>query len=177
MLQIDHRESHDVDIFLPDPQFLPFLDPQIHDFRFEIQPADYRGDATHLKLAFGGIGEIDFIVALPLSTAPTTEAKVDGQSIILETVPEIITKKVYYRAASLKPRDIFDIAAAGELYADSVIDELQRYPDRVGQALATIAKLNPEFVNRAIAQLVIKDRYKELAESAIDRCREILHRV
>ena len=26
MLQIDHRESDDVDIFLPDPQLLPFLD-------------------------------------------------------------------------------------------------------------------------------------------------------
>jgi hypothetical protein len=26
MVQIDHRESDDVDIFLPDPQSLPFLD-------------------------------------------------------------------------------------------------------------------------------------------------------
>lgn len=40
MLQIDHRISHDIDIFLPDPQFLPFLDPQKHDFNFEIRPAD-----------------------------------------------------------------------------------------------------------------------------------------
>ena len=24
MLQIDHRESHDIDIFFPDPQLLPF---------------------------------------------------------------------------------------------------------------------------------------------------------
>lgn len=27
ILQINHRESHDVDIFLPDPQLLAFLDP------------------------------------------------------------------------------------------------------------------------------------------------------
>jgi len=32
MLQIDHRESHDVDFFLRDPQLLPFLDPQKRDF-------------------------------------------------------------------------------------------------------------------------------------------------
>ncbi|WP_130220802.1 hypothetical protein [Bradyrhizobium genosp. SA-3] len=32
MLQIAHRESHDVDIFLCDPQSLPFLDPQKQDF-------------------------------------------------------------------------------------------------------------------------------------------------
>jgi hypothetical protein len=39
MLQIDHRESRDVDIFLPDPQLLPFLDPQKHDFRLELIPS------------------------------------------------------------------------------------------------------------------------------------------
>jgi hypothetical protein len=27
MLQIDHRESHDIDIFLNDPQLLPYLNP------------------------------------------------------------------------------------------------------------------------------------------------------
>lgn len=28
MLQIDHRESDDIDIFLDDPQVLPFLNPE-----------------------------------------------------------------------------------------------------------------------------------------------------
>lgn len=28
MLQIDHRESHDIDIFVDDPQWLPFLNPE-----------------------------------------------------------------------------------------------------------------------------------------------------
>jgi hypothetical protein len=46
MLQIDHRESHDVDIFLPDPQFLSYLDPKLHDFKFEIFPADHDGDGS-----------------------------------------------------------------------------------------------------------------------------------
>jgi hypothetical protein len=41
MLQIDHRESHDVDIFLTDPQLLASLDPQKRDFDLEIQPATY----------------------------------------------------------------------------------------------------------------------------------------
>lgn len=63
MVQIGHRESHDVDIFLPDAQLLPSLDPQKRDFDFEILPSDYTSDGTtFLKLAFE-IGEIDFIVA------------------------------------------------------------------------------------------------------------------
>ena len=58
MLQIGHRESHDVDIFLRDPQLLPFLDPEKQDFDFEIRPSDYGGDGTgFLKLAFE-IGEL-----------------------------------------------------------------------------------------------------------------------
>ena len=46
MLQIDHRESDDIDIFLPDAQFLAFLDPKLRDFEFEITPSDYTGDGA-----------------------------------------------------------------------------------------------------------------------------------
>ena len=64
MLQLGHRESQDVDIFLSDPQVLPFLDPQKHDFQLEVRPTDYDGDGSRFqKMAFRDIGEIDFIVA------------------------------------------------------------------------------------------------------------------
>jgi hypothetical protein len=99
MLQIDHRESHDVDIFLPDPQLLPFQDPKLHDFEFEILPSDYQGDgARFLKLAFAGIGEIDFIVGSAMTTPSVKRETVEGEPVDLETVAEIITKKVHYTA-------------------------------------------------------------------------------
>ena len=178
MLRIDHRESHDVDIFLADPQLLPFLDPEKHDFQFEIQPDGYVGDgARSLKIAFSGIGEIDFIVAGAMTSSPTIQTDVDGELVLLETLPEIITKKVYYRGASIMPRDIFDIAAAGEEYADSLVAELRSYRSQVTQALTTIEKLNPDFVNAAIAELAIRDRYKEVAEKAIEKSKSILRAV
>jgi hypothetical protein len=46
MMQIGHRESRDIDIFLSDPQLLPLLDPQKNDFEFEIQPNTYMGDGA-----------------------------------------------------------------------------------------------------------------------------------
>jgi Nucleotidyl transferase AbiEii toxin, Type IV TA system len=141
MLQIDHRESHDIDIFLNDPQQLPFLDPQKRDFKFEIQPDAYEGDGVRsLKLVFG-IGEIDFIVAGALTSSPTTQAEIEGEIVQLETVPEIITKKVFYRRSSIMPRDIFDIAAAGEGSADAIIEQLRCYKDPVMQTLAAMEKL------------------------------------
>jgi hypothetical protein len=40
MLQINHRESRDVDIFLNDPQLLGYLNPEMHDFALERKPDD-----------------------------------------------------------------------------------------------------------------------------------------
>ncbi|MER9861805.1 hypothetical protein [Mesorhizobium sp. M0185] len=64
MIQINHRESHDVDIFLDDPQLLGFIDPSKSQLSFSTGPAVYDGDGTRFqKFAFEGLGEIDFIVA------------------------------------------------------------------------------------------------------------------
>jgi hypothetical protein len=53
MLQICHRESRDIDIFLNDAQLLPFLDPQKRDFRLRPPPSEQSGDgARFLKLGF-----------------------------------------------------------------------------------------------------------------------------
>jgi Nucleotidyl transferase AbiEii toxin, Type IV TA system len=177
MLQIDHRESRDIDLFLSDPQWLPFLDPQKHDFQFEIWPTDYHGDGSSFqKLAFKGIGEIDFIVGHAMTPSPTTQATIEGEAILLETIPEIITKKIYYPGSSIKPRDIFDIAAAGEQHADAVIDALQSYRNEVKTTLTTLDKLNPDFVNGAMAQLAIKDKYQSVAKTAFERTKEFFAR-
>jgi hypothetical protein len=50
MLQIDHRESRDIDIFLSDPQQLPFLDPQKQDFEFDLKSSPTLMKATALDL-------------------------------------------------------------------------------------------------------------------------------
>jgi predicted dienelactone hydrolase len=41
-LQIDHRESRDVDIFVPDAQLLSFLDPKLPRFRIRDQAVRLR---------------------------------------------------------------------------------------------------------------------------------------
>lgn len=60
MIQIRHRESHDVDIFLDDPQLLGFIDPSRSRLRFDLAPSDYQGDGHRFqKFAFEDVGEID----------------------------------------------------------------------------------------------------------------------
>jgi Nucleotidyl transferase AbiEii toxin, Type IV TA system len=178
MLQIGHRESNDVDIFLSDPQFLSFLDPQKRDFQFEISPTAFDGDGVSFqKLAFKDVGEIDFIVGHAMTSSPAIQAIIEGEATQLETIPEIIAKKIYYRGSSIKPRDIFDIAAAAEQHAESVIDALCAYRAEVQTTLEVMDKLNPDFVNGAIAQLSIKDKFHPLAKTALKRSRELLQAV
>jgi Nucleotidyl transferase AbiEii toxin, Type IV TA system len=177
MLQIDHRESHDVDIFLPDRQLLGFLDPQKHDFTFEVHPSDYVGDgASFLKLVFEA-GEIDFIVDDPKTDDPTTEREIEGQLTFLETIPEVITKKIIHRGLSIQPRDIFDIAAGAEQYADQIISTLREYSGEVEETIKTLNRLNPEFVRDAISDLQIRDSFRGIAETALDRTKELLRKV
>jgi hypothetical protein len=178
VLQIDHRESHDVDIFLPDPQFLSFLDLKLHDFDFEIPPTDYDGDGSgFLKIAFKDVGQIDFVVGHTLTSSPTIEKTIENEAVQLETIPEIITKKIYYRGASIKPRDIFDVAAASEQFEDTMILALRNYPEKVAATLAKIDQLNPEFVQTAICALAIKDKYKPVATTALAQTRSLLSKV
>lgn len=175
MLQIDHRQSDDIDIFLPDPQLLAYLDPKLHDFKFEIAPSDYQGDGSRfLKLAFDRIGEIDFIVGPTLTSAPSVRRKIEGEDVQVETIAEIITKKVHFRGAQIKPRDIFDIAAAAKSHGEEVVDALRMYRDDVASTLAAIGRLNPDFVHATISALAIKEGYRAVAETALDDAKELL---
>jgi hypothetical protein len=177
MLQIDHRESHDVDIFLRDPQLLAFLDPQKHDFQFDIRPVDYIGDGSKfLKLAFD-IGEIDFIVDEPKTARPAIEQMIEGQSTQLETIPEITTKKIIHRGSMPQPRDIFDVAAASERHSEPIISALRQYKTEVVQAMEALDRLNPDFVREAVAELQIREKFLFLAATALDRTKEILRAV
>lgn len=126
MIQIGHRESHDVDVFLDDGQLLGFLDPSKGDLQFEIAPSDYIGDGARFqKFAFADIGEIDFIIAGPLTRAPFIQHQIEGRVIDLESVAEIIAKKIYHRGGDEQARDIFDIAAAARTHRPEVIEALQ----------------------------------------------------
>jgi hypothetical protein len=138
-------------------------------------PSDYEGDGTSfIKLSFEGIGEIDFIVRQALTDAPTIEREIEGERTLLETIPEIITKKIVNRGATLKARDIFDVAAAAEHHADAIVAALRRYPEAANLALGKLNELNPDFVNRAIKALMIKDAFREMSHSAIERAKEVL---
>jgi hypothetical protein len=62
MLRYGHRLSKDIDIFVPDPQYLGYVSPRLSDVAAEVA-TDYVEAAGYVKL-IRPEGEIDFVAAI-----------------------------------------------------------------------------------------------------------------
>lgn len=107
-----HRFSRDIDIFVPDPQYLGYLTPRLNA-EAEALTVDYVEEAASLKLRFPE-GEIDFVASGPLTHNATIVEHLFGRDICVDTSAEIVAKKVWHRGARFTARDIFDLAMVCE---------------------------------------------------------------
>jgi Nucleotidyl transferase AbiEii toxin, Type IV TA system len=168
MLHIGHRDSFDVEVFLDDPQLLGFLDPAKSSLKFDVQPDSSESDGTVFRrFVFREIGEIDFIVGAPLTNPGSSQQMITARQVALETVAEIVAKKVHFRGRSIRPRDVFDIAAAARDHAAEMKAALLPFRSDLDATLRRLSGLNPLFVESAIANLNIRQEFSELAEGAL----------
>lgn len=131
MLRIGHRQSKDIDLFVPDPQYLGYLTPRLSDVAEDIT-SDYEESAEYLKLYLPQ-GEIDIVVGSPL-TAKAHDAVVHGSRVLrIETCAEIIAKKMWHRGDQGKARDLFDLCAVADAES-SAIEAAGPYFKRHGAA-------------------------------------------
>ncbi|ROU08024.1 nucleotidyl transferase AbiEii/AbiGii toxin family protein [Lysobacter enzymogenes] len=118
MLRIDHRQSRDIDLFVPDPQYLGYVSPRLNDVAESIS-ADYEQAAEYLKLFLPG-GEIDVVVGTPLTERPFDLVEYRGRTIKVETSGEIVAKKMWHRGDRAKARDLFDLCAVDRAEPEQV---------------------------------------------------------
>ena len=107
-----HRFSKDIDIFLPDPQYLSHLTPRLNTIA-ESLTSNYVEQHGFIKLFFPE-GEIDFVVSGHLTPEPTVVEQLFSRKVLVETSTEIVAKKVWHRGADFAARDIFDLALVAE---------------------------------------------------------------
>jgi predicted nucleotidyltransferase component of viral defense system len=112
MRRYRHRFSKDIDIFVPDPQYLGHLSPRLND-RVDELASQYNEQANFLKLYFPE-GEIDFVVAQPLTHPHAQMEDVLGRQVQVETSIEIVAKKIHHRGKEFTARDILDFALLAE---------------------------------------------------------------
>jgi predicted nucleotidyltransferase component of viral defense system len=133
-----HRFSKDIDIFVPDPQYLGYVTPRLNDTA-ESMTGNYVEAANSLKLVFPE-GEIDFVASAPLTSKPTITEQLFGRDVQVETSTEIIAKKVWHRGKQFKARDMFDLALVAEKESKALVQIRPVLRDRRDVVLARIAE-------------------------------------
>lgn len=179
MLQIDHRESHDIDIFVDDPQLLPFLNPETQDFSLSLQPSSYVSDGTQsLKVVFDNVGEIDVICCGWLTDDFASSKEVNGRQVLLEMPGEIIAKKIFHRGWNLQPRDMFDIAAVRQSHGDPyLIEALSEFQKEATLALDVAKGFNSELAQAVLSSLTVREGFTGLVGTAQASTIELLSKV
>ena len=108
MLRYQHRMSKDIDIFVPNPQYLGYVTPRLSDIAMEIA-RDYVEAAGYVKLIRND-GEIDFVASPNLTLEPFEWWNLLGREVRVETAAEIMAKKLWHRGDTATARDIFDLS-------------------------------------------------------------------
>ena len=179
MLQIDHRESHDVDLFVDDVQVLPYLNPLTQEYTLTLPPDDYEADGTRMiKLIYHDVGEIDFISCADITNLPNSTTVIRNVLVKLETPAEIVAKKIFYRGGTLQPRDMFDVAAVVHAKGDAyVLDAMQQCgSEKCAMALSATERFDADAARSVIERLMHRDQMKALIPTARGMTIDLLRR-
>ena len=109
MFRHRHRLSKDIDIFVPDPQYLGFVTPRLNDVAAGMTAEYTEQPSAWVKLQFEE-GEVDFVASPNLLGDAWETWEIDGHDIRVETSAEIIAKKMFHRGDRVTARDLFDLA-------------------------------------------------------------------
>lgn len=150
MLRYLHRLSKDIDIFVPDPQYLGFVSPRLSEMAESITP-DYVEGPGYVKL-LRPEGEIDFVASPNLTAHPYDEWTFRGRMIRVETCAEIVAKKLWHRGDRATARDLFDLSLV-----------IEREPDALASAATCLTRHRDAFVQQLQQrQAVLKAQFDEI---------------
>lgn len=172
-----HRNSKDIDIFVSNPQLLASFSPRVND-AVEGKLLDYQETSGYIKLIFPE-GKVDFIVSGRISSREPHEGMLFGHVVLIDDPVEIVAKKIYYRCADFKPRDIFDLAT---VYSDKerqgiLLEVAASMPDKTAilttriNAIAASGEYEKYIKNGGID---ILEQGKAILEKEISICQDFL---
>lgn len=167
MFRYQHRRSKDIDIFVPDPQYLGFVTPRLSDVAAGVSSQYIEDQSSYVKL-IRPEGEIDFVAALNLTKSPYEVWNIGGQFIRVETATEIVAKKLWHRGDRATARDLFDLSLVIEREPQELIkagEFLQKNANLfMEQILSRAAVLRMQFAE--IDTLNYTPTYDEAVERA-----------
>ena len=168
MLRYQHRMSKDIDIFVPDPQYLGFVTPRLSDVAADVSSQYVEDQNSYVKL-MRPEGEIDFVASPNLTKPGYEEWTILGNTIRVETAVEIVAKKLWHRGNQVAARDLFDLSLVIEREPEELkmaAPFLLRYKDQFIQQIQERSHvLKPQF--NEIDVLTYRPSYEEAVERAV----------
>lgn len=171
MLRYQHRLSKDIDIFVPDPQYLGYVSPRLNDVAAEVS-LEYTEDQSSFVKLIRPEGEIDFVASSNLTRPGYEEWMIFEQLIRVETASEIVAKKLWHRGNQATARDLFDFSLV-----------IEKEPEQLKLAAPFLLKHANLFIeqiqNRAF---ILKSQFAQIEtlkynpsyEEAVDRVTQFL---
>jgi len=175
----NHRYSTDIDIFVHSKQDITLLlRPKEWSVNFlqMLEKLGYNGDCkvhpVYTEIVIKDSYKIQFFSVEDKTRNPYHRVDLWGEKIQIESVEEIIAKKIFYRAHKGNARDLFDIAIAihkkPSLFSDLLIPM-----EKFKELFATVSKIkhNGELQKEYIAEIKLmnpNEKYLALAMNTIE---------
>ena len=151
MFRYQHRLSKDIDIFVPDPQYLGFVTPRLSDIAAAVS-TDYVEDQSSYVKLIRPEGEIDFVASPNLTKTPFETWSIEGHHIRVETAAEIVAKKLWHRGDRATARDLFDLSLVIERDSEGLI-----------QAAEFLRKNSQTFIEQILSRsAILKVQFNEI---------------
>ena len=170
MLRYQHRRSKDIDIFVPDPQYLGHVSPRLSDVAQSVSEQYVEGPG-YVKLVRPE-GEIDFVASTNLTDEPFEAWRLRRRPVRVETAVEIVAKKLWHRGDRVTARDLFDFSLVIEREPQALAGAAQyltRHRDVFVRQLA-----EREAVLQAQFDAIDAWQYQPTFQDAVRRCEGFL---
>lgn len=174
-----HRYSTDIDMFIygsANDNALKQIRPGVwsKDFTSKLYEignghVNVKNPAHYIEISLSEDKKIQFFDVLPKTQQPYHQASLWGYDINIESVDEIIAKKIFYRADKGNSRDIFDIAVALYHNPDIFFRNFQNLKsNNFHLLLETCREKDLDIYTEEILLMNPKKEYQELAMNAIE---------
>lgn len=173
MYYFQHRLSYDIDLFVTDPQIMSYLSPK-HWFEEtnEFNTDKYIDLNNHIRVLYRKNNiKVDVLIAQDFIGEPLIDSTKDIFScdLYVESIEDIIAKKIVYRRKENLTRDIIDIAISIK-YGDNVIKKLYDKESiilsDVNELYESLLSLDTKMFNEELEIVKPFDKYLSTAQQA-----------
>lgn len=173
MYYFQHRLSFDVDLFLTEQQFMAYINPNLWlEESNNFNNSEYINLHNHIGLVAKNNIKVDVLVDSSSSGGLVDKSRqIFPFDIAIESIDDILSKKIVFRKKDNKARDIFDIAVAISKDSNIINRLMENERISLGDVLvlrSALLSLNKDKYCREIDIVAPSEKYQGLSLSAPD---------